>query len=128
MPTRIRAVAAFSLLSIVALPTLAQAGCPYMTASMSSPAYIARNEPFTLTSELVGGTPTPAPTYTWTMSYRNASTGNWTGATWVSSSAHPTLNITLCGYDYVTLILRVRDACGVEATTARMFAVNNFQC
>lgn len=124
----IRAAAVLSLLSVVALPTPVEAGCPYMTVSTMSATYVTRNEPFTITSELVGGTPTPAPTYTWTMSYHNATTGNWSGMTWFSSAANPTLTITPCGYDYITVQVRVRDACGAEATSARMIGVNNYQC
>jgi hypothetical protein len=111
-----------------AIPVTAQAGCPYMTASISGPSSISRLAPRqTYTVSLVGGTPTPAPTYTWTVQSYNEALRMWTFASTFQGTATETVGPRgSCGISYFHISVRVVDACGVSATATKLVPVHDY--
>ncbi len=117
------------LLTVAVAPFTAEAGCPYMTVSIDGPSSISRLDPIqTYTAMTVGGTPTPAPTYTWTTRSYNAVLRLWTFASTFQGGPSVTVGPRggSCGVSYFQVSVRVVDACGVEATSTKTLPVFDY--
>ncbi|MFP2905325.1 hypothetical protein ACLESD_09765 [Pyxidicoccus sp. 3LFB2] len=119
-------LAMLGLLVGAAAPLTADAGCPYMTASIGGPSSISRLDPIqTYTASTVGGTPTPPPTYTWTVRTYNVALRMWTFPSTFPGGASVTVGPrgASCGVSSFQVSVRVVDACGVAATATKTVPV-----
>ncbi len=126
MKPSLSSLAMLGLLAAAVAPLTADAGCPYMTVSIAGPDSISRLDPIkTYTANIVGGTPTPAPTYTWTTRSYNVALRMWTFASTFQGGSSVTVGPrgASCGVSSFQVSVRVVDACGVAATATKTVPV-----
>ena len=126
MKPSLSSLAMLGLFVGAAAPLTADAGCPYMSASISGPSSISRLNPTQPYPAPPGGaTPTPPPTYTWTVRTYNAALRLWTFPSTFPAGASVTVGPrgASCGVSQFQVSVRVVDACGVVATATKTVPV-----